>query len=297
MIAGWRSKTVAFVAILAFTTFGALATASAQQQVFPTAPPPVITSRGPVPLAALPPTAWADERAGNAAAGEAGSRPGGAQPTVKRSDEPLADRTSSEPIPNALAYAAQPIAAARTVPMGFTAASITTVGVTCEVAFSGLTSVCRRTPRDAETAAASANALRHVANLAVAARKGIEPAPSLAHEAFEVAQWASQSSAAAAIQRMSTRFVEASSAAFGIGLVLRGQDTFAAHTHPKPLTAKEVQMLLGPDKALVFFLAGASESYIFALTREGFEWRTIPLGEKTWRRRSPPSAAASMSTN
>src|SRR5437867_4263322 len=30
MIAGWRSKTVAFVAFLALTTFGALATASAQ---------------------------------------------------------------------------------------------------------------------------------------------------------------------------------------------------------------------------------------------------------------------------
>ena len=42
--------------------------------------------------------------------------------------------------------------------------------------------------------------------LAVAARKGIEPAPSLAHEALEVAQWASQSSAAAALQQMSTRF-------------------------------------------------------------------------------------------
>src|SRR5262245_40201561 len=51
----------------------------------------------------------------------------------------------------------------------------------------------------------AAIALRHVANLAIAARKGIEPAPSLAHEALEVAQWASQSSAAAAIQHMSTR--------------------------------------------------------------------------------------------
>src|SRR4029077_17580630 len=36
----------------------------------------------------------------------------------------------------------------------------------------------------------------------------------------------------------------------------------------------------GPDEALVFFLAGANESYVFALTREGFEWRTISLGEK-----------------
>ena len=46
-------------------------------------------------------------------------------------------------------------------------------------------------------------ALRHVANLAVAAREGIQPAPSLAHEALEVAQWANQSSAAAAIQQIS----------------------------------------------------------------------------------------------
>ena len=49
----------------------------------------------------------------------------------------------------------------------------------------------------------AAIALRHVANLAIAARKGIKPAPSLAHEAFEVAQWANKSSAAAAIQQMS----------------------------------------------------------------------------------------------
>jgi tetratricopeptide (TPR) repeat protein len=42
---------------------------------------------------------------------------------------------------------------------------------------------------------------RHVANLAVAAGKGIEPAPSLAHEAIEIAQWASQSSVAGAVQQ------------------------------------------------------------------------------------------------
>jgi hypothetical protein len=41
-----------------------------------------------------------------------------------------------------------------------------------------------------------------------------------------------------------------------------------------------VQSLLGGDEALVFFLAGANESHVFALTREGFEWRTISLGEK-----------------
>jgi CHAT domain len=34
------------------------------------------------------------------------------------------------------------------------------------------------------------------------------------------------------------------------------------------------------DEALVFFLVGAKESHVFALTRQRFEWRTISLGEK-----------------
>ena len=67
---------------------------------------------------------------------------------------------------------------------------------------------------------------RHVANLAVAARKGIEPAPSLAREAIEVAQWASQSSAAAAVQQMSTRFASGGGAL--ASLVRERQDLAAA---------------------------------------------------------------------
>ena len=67
---------------------------------------------------------------------------------------------------------------------------------------------------------------RHVANLAVAARKGIEPAPSLAREALEVAQWASQSSAAAALQQMSTRFASGGGAL--ASLVRESQDLAAA---------------------------------------------------------------------
>src|SRR6266511_1994348 len=148
---------------------------------------------------------------------------------------------------------------------------------------------------------------RYVANLAAAARKGIEPAPSLAHEAIEVAQWASQSSAATAVQQMSTRF--ASSPGTLASLVRESQDLaaawrdqdkalldalsnsegrdratidalrrriaqtegrlnaiaarldkefpdYAALAHPKPLTAEDVQRLLGAEEALVFFLAG-----------------------------------------
>jgi CHAT domain-containing protein/tetratricopeptide (TPR) repeat protein len=173
---------------------------------------------------------------------------------------------------------------------------------------------------------------RHVANLAVASRKGIEPAPTIAHEAIEVAQWASQSSAAAAIQQMGTRFASGPGALASLvresqdlAAAWRDQDralldalsnpkamhertridglrkeiaetegrlnavaarmdkefpNYTALAHPKPLTAEDVQKLLGADEALVFFFAGVNESYVFALSREGFEWRTISLGEK-----------------
>jgi tetratricopeptide (TPR) repeat protein len=67
---------------------------------------------------------------------------------------------------------------------------------------------------------------RHVANLAVAARKGIEPAASLAREAIEVAQWASQSSVAGAVQQMSTRFASGADAL--ASLVRDSQDLAAA---------------------------------------------------------------------
>jgi CHAT domain-containing protein/tetratricopeptide (TPR) repeat protein len=173
---------------------------------------------------------------------------------------------------------------------------------------------------------------RHVASLAEATRRGIDSAPALTREALEMAQWASQSSAAAAVQQMSARFASRGGAlAFPVresqdlaaawrdkdkalvdalskpegqhdrariaalrkqiaetearlnAIVARLDKEFpdyAALANPKPLVAKEVQKLLGADEALVFFLTGPNEAYVFALTREGFKWRTIPLGEK-----------------
>jgi CHAT domain-containing protein/tetratricopeptide (TPR) repeat protein len=56
--------------------------------------------------------------------------------------------------------------------------------------------------------------------------------------------------------------------------------SYAALANPKPLAAEEAQQLLGADEALVFFLTGEKQSYVFALTAEGFEWRTIPLTAK-----------------
>jgi tetratricopeptide (TPR) repeat protein len=55
---------------------------------------------------------------------------------------------------------------------------------------------------------------------------------------------------------------------------------YAALSNPLPLTGKEVQALLSADEALVLFSAGDKESYVFALTRDGFDWQAIPLGEQ-----------------
>jgi CHAT domain-containing protein/Tfp pilus assembly protein PilF len=55
---------------------------------------------------------------------------------------------------------------------------------------------------------------------------------------------------------------------------------YAALASPRPLKAEEAQSILGPQEALVFFLTGDEESYVFALTHDGFVWKTIPLGRE-----------------
>src|SRR5712691_7654333 len=170
----------------------------------------------------------------------------------------------------------------------------------------------------------------HVASLAAATRSGVEPAPALGREAFEIAQWANQSAAAAAVQQLTPRFGARNDAL--AALVRQNQDLsafrrerdkalvealskpegqsnaaqidnirkqiadterklaassaqlqkefpdFAALSNPKPVKVEEVQKLLAPYEALVFLLMGDKESYVFALTHDAFEWRTIPAG-------------------
>lgn len=67
---------------------------------------------------------------------------------------------------------------------------------------------------------------RHVANLALAARQQIEPEPTLAREAFGIAQWADQSSAAAAVQQLAVRFASGGGALSA--LVRENQDLAAS---------------------------------------------------------------------
>ena len=172
--------------------------------------------------------------------------------------------------------------------------------------------------------------VRHVAHLAAAAQKRLEPEAALGREALVMAQWAKQSAAAAAVQQMGLRFAAGTDAL--AALVRERQDLsafwrdrdkallaalskpqdqqnpsalgalrrelaqtesklnantarlerefpeYAALASPQPLQAEEVQQLLGADEALVFFLTGDKESYVFALTRDGFDWRTIAIG-------------------
>jgi CHAT domain-containing protein len=53
---------------------------------------------------------------------------------------------------------------------------------------------------------------------------------------------------------------------------------YASLVSPKPLSVQRVQQLLGADEALAFFLSSEKESHVFAVTRESFEWKTIPVG-------------------
>jgi CHAT domain-containing protein/tetratricopeptide (TPR) repeat protein len=176
----------------------------------------------------------------------------------------------------------------------------------------------------------------HVANLNASSRKATGPAPALGQEAFEVAQQAEQSSAAAAVHQLRLRFAAGNDALAALvrerqdltafwrerdksliealsqaqdernqaaldkirkqireteikltGIVMRIDKEFPDYgvlASPKPLKTDEVQQLLGVNDALVFYLTGTKkfvvgnkESYIFALTRDGFEWKTIPL--------------------
>jgi CHAT domain-containing protein/Tfp pilus assembly protein PilF len=53
---------------------------------------------------------------------------------------------------------------------------------------------------------------------------------------------------------------------------------YAALSNPLPVTAKELQALLSADEAMVMFAVADKETYVFALTRDSFVWKPVPLG-------------------
>jgi CHAT domain-containing protein/tetratricopeptide (TPR) repeat protein len=52
---------------------------------------------------------------------------------------------------------------------------------------------------------------------------------------------------------------------------------YAALSGQQPVKAEDVQRLLSDDEALVFLLTGSKGTEIFAVTRQGMEWKTIPI--------------------
>ena len=178
--------------------------------------------------------------------------------------------------------------------------------------------------------------VNHVASLAAGARERIEPASALGREAFEIAQWANQSAAAAAVQQLTPRFASGNDAL--AALVRQDQDLsayrrdrakalvetlarpagqsspaqidkirrqiedterklaatkaqlekefpdYAALSNPRPLKVEDVQKLLATYEALLLFVTGDEQSYVFAVTADGFDWRPIPAGRRCHRR-------------
>ncbi|WFU41619.1 CHAT domain-containing protein [Bradyrhizobium sp. CB82] len=53
---------------------------------------------------------------------------------------------------------------------------------------------------------------------------------------------------------------------------------YASLSNPLPLAAKEVQALLSADEAMIVYAVVDKESYVIAITREGVDWKRIPLG-------------------
>lgn len=94
-------------------------------------------------------------------------------------------------------------------------------------------------------------------------------------------------------QRMKTRLAEIENERRALQKVFESEfPDYVALAKPQPLTAKEIQALLSPDEAIVFFAAAGeagaertfrpeyipAEIFVFALTRDGFDWKSIPLG-------------------
>ncbi len=171
--------------------------------------------------------------------------------------------------------------------------------------------------------------VNQVASLAAVSRGG-KQTEAAQREAFEIAQWATHSAAAAAIAQLvprtsagssqlsllvreyqdlsttwrerdkalveaiSVRDVQYNSAQIDFirkqirdtearltSVAARLQKEFPAFAdlaNPKPLTIEAVRAQIDPGEALVFFLTGLKESYAFVLTREQFDWRTLPVG-------------------
>ena len=84
---------------------------------------------------------------------------------------------------------------------------------------------------------------------------------------------------AAAEQRARARLAAVATERASLQKALNAEfPNYAALSNPLPLTVKEIQPLLSTDEAMVLFAVTEAESYVIAITRDGFDWKPIPRG-------------------
>lgn len=60
---------------------------------------------------------------------------------------------------------------------------------------------------------------------------------------------------------------------------------YSSLSNPLPLAVKDIQPLLSADEAMVIYSVVDKQSYVIAITREGVEWKEIPLGADAMARK------------
>ena len=90
---------------------------------------------------------------------------------------------------------------------------------------------------------------------------------------------------AAAEQRARDRLAVISTERASLQKTFAGEfPDYAALSNPLPMRAAEIQALLSGDEAMVLFAVADKQSYVFAITREGLDWKPIPLGAEALTR-------------
>jgi CHAT domain-containing protein len=83
----------------------------------------------------------------------------------------------------------------------------------------------------------------------------------------------------AAEQRSRTRIATIANERAGLQKTLAVEfPDYASLSNPLPLTVKDIQPLLSADEAMVLYSVVDKQSYVIAITREGVDWKAIPLG-------------------
>ena len=84
---------------------------------------------------------------------------------------------------------------------------------------------------------------------------------------------------AASEQRSRARLATVARARAGLQKLLAVEfPDYASLSNPLPLAVKDIQALLSVDEAMALYAVLDQESYVVAITREGVDWKRIPLG-------------------